>query len=219
MAPIPNRNILVLATAAVAGLFFAFHGFVEPPWDLLAAGASFVALGTWAVAPCALAAAATLVGRVDLSAGRTNELPEWLCQGLTVLLPMMALAVLAGLREPVPFRSSSWIAELFPIAVAVGIGLALCALFWQGVVQLRLGDNMAPVFRAVMVTALATALWLPFWFQSAAPTDGFALWTDLVIVTAVAATLCELGNSTRLVVILTAMTGAAAVYVHHIPFL
>lgn len=211
-------QMLWVGVVLVAG-FSALHWWLAPPWFALKYGEIDVALGTWAVAPCTFAAVALLLGGVESKSRREYPFSSTQCQMLAALLPLFALATIAALREPLVSAPEGWMSGLLPVSLAVGAGLALCALFWQGVVQLRLPDSWPGILRVVAVTALSSAIWLPFVVQDAAADGDILLWIDLVILAATAAIIFELGMSTRVVVGLAGFAGAFAVFLHAPSFL
>ena len=194
--------------------FLGLHGFLTPPWEVLTPGEEMVALGTWAVAPCTLAALALLVGNVDLSSRRPHPFGREYCEMVAALLPLVILALIAAMRDPATGLPDDWATQLLPVALIAGVGFALVVLWWQGVVQPRMPDHWPVVMRVFVATAAAAAIWIPFWAQTEPSADGGALWFDMALISAVAATLHELGISTRLIMVLAGFTGAAAVYLH-----
>ncbi len=205
---------------AVGGLF-AIHGIFDSPWDLLYQGDGMRAAGTWAIAPCVLAALAILIGGVELRSRRPLENQQaGFIAPAAALLPLIALVILAVLREPSSLRPEDWIGHLLPIALAVGVALALSSLFWQGAVQMQLGKSWPAPARVLMVSALGSLIWLPFWLGTTTfAIDGAALWLDLTLVLMVAAILHELGLTTRIIAALSFFMGAAGIFIHHAPFL
>jgi hypothetical protein len=205
----------------MVGVLFAIHGIFTSPWDLLHDGDPRAALATWAIAPSLLAALALLVGDAELSSQRTLTRPDapWLAPS-AALLPLIALAALATTAEHAQRLPEDWIAQLSPIALATGLGLATCALFWQGTVQYQLAKNWPRAARIFIATALGSLIWVPFWIGTSTwSIDGFALWLSLSTILLINALLHELGLSTRVIALLSIVMGAAAVLIHHAAFL
>ena len=218
-APLPKRNILVLTAAALTGGLFALHGLLQSPWDLMTTGAPMAAVGSWMFAPCLLAAAATTIGAVEPTTSRSTSSVTFVSVGLAVVLPMVVVTVMGLVFEPTPVRTAGWIGEVLPVALFVGVGCALCSLFWQGVVQLHLGKSWPALLRVSMVSALAAVIWVPFWIGTeSARVDGGPIWMGLVAVSATAAVIHETGMSTRFVVVLTGLTGVGITWMHQVPF-
>lgn len=217
-APLPARNIVVLTTALLAGGLFAIHGLVTPPWVYLFEDGPVAAAAVWLLAPCLMAGAAVVVGGVGLGDRRNYPWAPMGCRLVAALVVVAAVGALAVVGGPSVSRLDGAALELAPLAAVVGLGMALAAAFWQGLVQLRLGDNWPPAARAVMVTVLATVVWVPFWINSPDVADGSTALVELAVVALAGAILSELGmNLGGLMAAVAAMAGAA-VYLHPAPW-
>ena len=210
-----NKQVAGICAAIVVG-FGALHAWLTPPWVVWSqfGDTAAVALGTWAVAPCAMAALALLVGDADLSARRNSPFDDTQSIMAAALLPLLVLAAMAAMREPLAYAPQGWMAQLALPALAVGAGLALCALFWQGVVQQRMPEHWPGVMRVIAAAGLASVIWLPFVLNDATGDGDFPIWIDLFLLSATAAILQELGMTTRVIMGLVAFAGAGATFVH-----
>ena len=204
----------------LGGALTLTYSFLSSPLDLLRLQDTSTALGTWAVAPFVLAAAATLFGDIEAGTHRkAPTLPPALFAALLTLLPLIALALISAGHQPLRFPPHDWLTRLFPTALTIGAGLGLSSLFWQGVTQQRLPDAWGPGLRALVTTTLGAVVFSPFWFNTTSDLNGFFLWLSLVLLLAVPAVLYELGLKLWQIALLATLTATAAVYAHPAPFL
>ncbi len=209
-APIPTRNILVLTTGAAVAVVFVLHGLIEPPWDIVGRGAGLAAFASWSIGPLLLGMVAIAIGGVQGGTARQLPFSRGICVALAALVVAMtagAMIGLYGLPEAGRFEASPHTGAL---AAVVGLGMALCTLFWQGLVQRRLGDALAPVLRAVLIAAVASMLWLPFWIGTESAIDSAVLWSSLALLSLMAALIYELGISLRTVAAVVGVAAAAS---------
>src|SRR5690554_6257785 len=154
-SPAPSLPILPLTLAAAIGLAAA-NLLLTPPLVALAQDQMRVAAGAWFFGPATLAGIAFLVGGVRLSEAR--EAPA-LLQDYRAAIAALSAPLLLGLfsifNTPARFRPVTWLTESATLGLMLGLGLALSAIFWQGLSQHRLFGSLPALLRAILIAALS----------------------------------------------------------------
>lgn len=214
------KDPLILTLVLVFILLIA-HYALSPPWDLLRAQHFNTALGTWATAPCLLAAIGILFGGILPTTGR--EIPKSLQPNhraiLLVMVPLIVITLISAFHQPLRFPPADWMERVIMRALTVGGAFGLLTLFWQGTAQMGLFKKASPALRALGITALGTSIYVPYLFTTESTVNAPVMVGAIALLLAVPAILHELGVKLWVLALISFATAVAAVYAHPSPLL